>query len=114
MQDAVGRSRLLSWEQAMTGVSSESQNGTREISTRAGGYWRDDRGIIHGCVHPKAAEMTLADAEADVAACLALAEGQKRRIVIDMRGIKSHTRECRAYFQAFKAKSRSSSPALVR
>jgi hypothetical protein len=82
------------------------------VVTRAGRYWRDDRGIIRGCIHPRT-EMTLEHAKEDVAACLQLARGEKRQVLIDLRGIKSQTRECRAYFQGDEASRLTRACALI-
>jgi hypothetical protein len=78
-------------------VFPEDKAMSREIETRTNLVRLDDEGILRVRAKPHAA-LELIDAQELTAAEMTLIEGQKRPILVDLRSIKSMTRECRLYF----------------
>jgi hypothetical protein len=60
-------------------------------------YRLDADGIIRSTVLP-GTEETLADAQENIRTCALLGGGQRRPIVVDMRGVKAQAREARLYY----------------
>ena len=74
-------------------------------------FARDDRGFIHAVMRP-GCEMTLEDAKENVAAIFALA-GKRTPVLVDMRGVRSQTREARQYFGGAEAETATRAVALL-
>ena len=70
---------------------------SKEIFTRTGRHHLDERGFIHSIILP-GAEQTLADAQENVRVSLELGGGRRRPVLVDLRQIKSQTREARDYY----------------
>jgi len=73
-----------------------------EVQTRTGVYHLGADGIIRSTVISGTAE-TLADAQENIRAAAALARGQRRPVLVDMRGMKSQDREARMYYSGSEA-----------
>ena len=69
----------------------------QQIVTRTGTLYLDADGIIRGTINP-GAEQTLEDAIENVQASSAVGLGKRRPLLVDMRPIKSQTREARTYY----------------
>ena len=67
------------------------------IVTRTGTHYLDADGIIRATIHA-GAEQTLDDAIENVQASSVLGVGKRRPLLVDMRQIKSQTREARTYY----------------
>jgi hypothetical protein len=70
---------------------------SEEIFTRTGRHRLDRRGFIHSTILP-GAEQTLDDARENVQASMQLGGGKRRPLLVDIRQIKSQTREAREYY----------------
>lgn len=82
------------------------------IETKTSRLWIDEEGILHGVIKLQAEEM-LDDARANVAAAKELAAGCKMLVIIDMRGMKSITREARDRYAGDETWSYSKAQALL-
>ncbi len=71
----------------------------------------DDRGFVRAIMR-EGCEMTLADAVANVAAILALG-GRPVPVLVDMRDVRSQSREARQYFGGPEAEKATSAVALL-
>lgn len=80
------------------------------IRTRTCALWRDR--VIHGRFH-RSAEVSLADAEENLAAMARLTGGRRLPVLVDLREVRSQSAEARAYFAGPKATAVSSAVALV-
>lgn len=65
-------------------------------------FRRDPRGFVHAVMR-MGCEMDRADAKANVAATFALGGHAPTRVLVDMRGVRSQTREARQYFAGAEA-----------
>lgn len=65
--------------------------------TRTCTFRVDPRGFVHAVMRP-GCEMELADAEGNIAAIHELGGGQLCLVLVDMRGVRSQSREARQYF----------------
>lgn len=88
---------------------SSSRPSTTE--TRTCTFAFDERGFIRAVMRP-GCEMTLADAAANIAAILALG-GKAMAVMVDMRGVRSQTREARQYFGGPEAEKATRAVALL-
>ena len=68
-----------------------------ELRTRTCVYRLDADGIIRSVVAP-GTEETLADAQENIRTCAVLGGGQRRPVLVDMRGAKAQEREARIYY----------------
>ena len=66
----------------------------QEIVTRTGRHYLDEDGIIRTTILP-GAEQTLEDAKENIRASIAIGLGKRRPLLVDLRAIKSQTREAR-------------------
>jgi hypothetical protein len=71
--------------------------------TRTGKLWLDEDGILRILPTP-GTEDSLDDAKQNMAASAKLAAGQRRPILIDLRSIKTQSREVRAYYTGPEAR----------
>lgn len=69
----------------------------RELTTRICRFVLDNKGFVRATV-VNGAEMTLEDAQEAVAMAERAAQGIRRPVLVDLRGIKSQTREARQFF----------------
>ena len=69
----------------------------QQIVTRTGTHYLDADGIIRATIHP-GAEQTLEDAIENVRVSAQLGAGKRRPLLVDMREVKSQTREARTYY----------------
>lgn len=74
-------------------------------------FARDPRGFIHAVMR-EGCEMNLTDATENVAATASLARGHMP-VLVDMRGVRSQTREARQYFDGAEAAKTLSAVALL-
>ncbi len=72
------------------------------IDTRAARIWIDDDSILHFEILPEA-DVILADAQENIAICARLKRTERACLMIDLRAIKSITREARTYFAGNEA-----------
>lgn len=72
----------------------------------------DPRGFVHAVMKP-GCRMVLADAVANVAAAFEVAGRQRTRVLVDVRGIHSQSREARLYFRGSEAEAATIAVALV-
>lgn len=82
------------------------------IETRAQHLWIDDEGIVHVIVKPHA-EVSLPDAVEAVRAVAQLGEEVKRPTLVDMRSVKSITRDARMYFAGAETAKAETATALI-
>lgn len=75
-------------------------------------FWIDPRGFIH-CVMANGCELDVDGARANVAAIAALGGGSRRRLLVDMRGMRSQTREAREYLTGPEAERAALAVALL-
>ncbi|HEX9439902.1 MAG TPA: hypothetical protein VF909_09480 [Roseiflexaceae bacterium] len=68
-----------------------------EIVTRTARHYLDELGIFHTINHP-GVEQTLEAARENLQATVELSGGQRRPLLVDIRQIKSQTREARDYY----------------
>jgi hypothetical protein len=73
-----------------------------EAATQTCTFRREPRGFVRAVMR-QGCEMVLADAQANVAAIYELAGQQRSRVLVDMRGVRSQSREAREYFAASAA-----------
>ena len=71
---------------------------TEVIETRTAKFWLRDDGIVHA-IDLGESQVTLADAEENVAAALKVASGKKLPIFVDITSVRSVTREARLYYR---------------
>lgn len=83
-----------------------------EASTQTCTFRLDERGFVHAVMKPGCA-MELADARANVAATFEVAGRKRTRVLVDMRGVRSQTREARQYFGSNDAEQVTTAVALV-
>lgn len=69
----------------------------QEIVTRTATQYLDEHGIFRVTILP-GAEQTLDDAKENVRASLALSGGERHPLLVDIRQIKSQTRDARDYY----------------
>ena len=74
-------------------------------------FAHDTRGFIHAVMRP-GCEMHLADAQENVAAIFAFV-GRAMPVLVDMRGIRSQSREARLYFEGPQAELATRAVALL-
>jgi hypothetical protein len=72
----------------------------------------DPRGFVHAVMKP-GCRMVLADAVANVAATFEVAGRQRTRVLVDVRGIHSQSREARLYFGGPEAEATTVAVALL-
>lgn len=82
-----------------------------DASTLTCTFSRDARGFIHA-VMKQGCEMQLADAVENVAALRSLADG-RARVLVDMRGVRSQSRDARQYFAGAEAEKVTRAVALL-
>jgi hypothetical protein len=82
------------------------------IETRTAWVQLDDRGVVLARAKPQAA-LDLADAREVTAAMFPLVEGATGRILIDLREVRSMSRECREYFAGRRPGRRQMACALL-
>lgn len=82
-----------------------------ESSTLTCTFTRNDR-FVHA-VMKQGCQMELADAQENVAAIFALAGGRRSRVLVDMRGVRSQSREARQYFAGPEAEKATRAVALL-
>lgn len=68
------------------------------IETRTTKLWLRDDGIVHAVDLGKS-QVALVDAQENVAAALKVANGKKRPLFVDIRPVRSVTREARLYYR---------------
>ena len=68
-----------------------------EITTRSATQRVDEHGMFHAVILP-GVEQTLEDAQENVRACARIGGGRRRPLLVDMRQIKSQSREARDYY----------------
>ncbi len=90
------------------GVATETQTGETVTCT----FRRDDRGFVHAVMRT-GCEMALADAQENVAMIYELAGQQRTRVLVDMRGVRTQTREARQYFAGAEAEKVTIAVALL-
>ncbi len=73
-----------------------------ELVTHTCMFRRDPRGCVHA-VMTQGCQMVLADARANVAEIFELAGRKQTHVLVDLRGVRSQTREARQYFAAAEA-----------
>ena len=83
-----------------------------ELVTPTCMFRRDSRGYVHA-VMKQGCEMVLADAQANVAAIFELGGRKQSRVLVDMRGVRSQTREARQYFAGAEAEQATVAVALL-
>jgi hypothetical protein len=83
-----------------------------EIFTRTGRHHLDPRGFIHSVILP-GAEQTLADAQENVRISIQIGGGKRRPLLVDLREIKSQTREARDYYGSEESGTCFSAAAVV-
>jgi hypothetical protein len=80
-------------------------------STATCTFSRDERGFIHAVMR-QGCEMALSDARENVAAIYGLG-GKRMPVLVDMRGVRSQTREARQYFEGPEAEQATLAVALL-
>jgi hypothetical protein len=76
-------------------------------------FARDEhRGLIHAVMRP-GCEMALREAKENVAAIFELGGRKQNRVLVDMRGVRSQTREARQYFGGPEAAKATRAVALL-
>ncbi|MBA3392616.1 MAG: hypothetical protein H0T89_08230 [Deltaproteobacteria bacterium] len=83
-----------------------------EASTVTCTFRRDAQGVVHAVMRA-GCEMTLADAKENVAMIFALGSSQRSRVLVDMRGVRSQTRDARQYFAGAEAEKATLAVALL-
>jgi hypothetical protein len=84
---------------------------TAEV-TRTGKFWLDADGILR--ILPfVGVEETLDDAKRNVIICAKLAAGKRRPMLIDLRGVKTQSREVRSYYTGPEAQTLFAAVALL-
>ncbi len=83
-----------------------------EGATKTCVFRRDVRGVVHAVMR-HGCEMELTDAQANVAMIYELGGHQRSRILVDMRGVRSQTREARQYFASAEAEKATLAVALL-
>ena len=85
---------------------------SNELTTRVCHFVLDERGFVRATIE-KGAVMTLEDAREALAATEQVANGKRRPVLVDLRGIKAQTREARQYFVSEEAARVSAAVALL-
>ena len=75
-------------------------------------FWIDPRGFIH-CIMAPGCELDVENARVNVAAIAAIGRGARRRLLVDMRGMRSQTREAREYLTGPEAERAALAVALL-
>ena len=86
--------------------------GMDDLATSTCTLRRDARGYVH-VVMRTGCEMALADAQENVAAIYEVAGKRRTLVLVDMRGVRSQTREARQYFAGPEAEAMSIAVALL-
>ena len=68
------------------------------VHTRTSKFLLRDDGIVHAIDNGKF-QVTLADAKENVAAALKVANGKRRPLLVDMKSVRSVTREARVHYR---------------
>lgn len=84
----------------------------RDVETATCTFQLDRRGFVHAVMKP-GCKMLLADAVANVAATFEVAGRQRTRVLVDVRGIHSQSREARLYFGGAEAEAATVAVALL-
>ena len=85
---------------------------TGELGTATCTFSWDQRGFVHAVMR-QGCEMELADAAENVATIFELTGRRRTRVIVDMRGVRSQSREARQYFAGPEAERVSSAVALL-
>ena len=72
-----------------------------------------DDGIIRMQMQPGVFDLELADAQEVIGAVSALCGGVRRPVLVDLRGVRSMTRECRKYFAGPETAAAEAAAALL-
>ncbi len=83
-----------------------------DASTATCEFWWDERGFVHAVMRT-GCEMALSDAQENVAAIYELGGRTRNRVLVDMRGVRSQTREARQYFAGPEAEKATLAVALL-
>jgi hypothetical protein len=83
-----------------------------EIVTSVCKVWVGEDGIAR-VIHVPSAELTLETAKETMAAYLKLNKGKRLPLVVDTRGMKSMTRECRIYYASEETAKTGSAVAII-
>jgi len=75
-------------------------------------FRRDDRGFVHAVIRA-GSEMALAHAQENVAMIYELGGRQRTRVLVDMRGVRTQSREARQYFAGAEAEKATTAVALL-
>ena len=81
----------------------ENDNDFKKFSTDTADFWLDANGIIRRVIHVGADE-TLDEAKKGLKIMLDISGGMKRPLLIDLRGMKSITREARQFLSSESSK----------
>ena len=76
------------------------------------GFRRDPRGFVYAVMR-QGCEMTLADAQENVATIFEVGGRQRSLVLVDMRGVRSQSREARQYFAGPEAEKATLAVALL-
>lgn len=74
----------------------------QDAATKSCTFRRDPRGFVHA-VMGNGSQMQLADAQENVAAITTLTGNTRMPILVDMRGVRSQSREAREYYGSAEA-----------
>ncbi len=94
------------------GVGGVGGVGTEAGETATCTFRRDDRGFVHAVMRT-GCEMVLADAQENVAMTYEVAGRQRTRVLVDMRGVRSQSRDARQYFGGDEAEKVLTAVALL-
>lgn len=83
-----------------------------EITTRTAIQRVDEHGMFHAVILP-GIEQTLADAQENVRACAQIGGGKRRPLLVDIRQIKSQSREARDYYAGEESAANYSAVAIL-
>jgi len=84
----------------------------QQIETRAQLIWLDDEGIVRA-ESKLQVELNLADAQEVISTIAAVSRGMRRPMLADLTGLKSMSRDARAYFAGPETASVQSAAALL-
>jgi hypothetical protein len=83
-----------------------------DAATKTCTFRRDPRGFVHAVMR-NGCQMQLADAQENVAAIASLTDNSRMPVLVDLRGVRSQSREARDYFGGPQAETTTLAVALL-